>query len=142
MFLSELINKSNNLNMFGFGKKIIKKVMIVEDDTLLANILSEALKKENFEVIIVSDGLEALNAAEKTHPSVILLDLILPGIDGFEVLKKLKENDKTSQIPIVIISNLDSISDVKSGKALGAEKYFVKASINLNEIVKYVKTKF
>jgi DNA-binding response OmpR family regulator len=127
--------------MFGFGGKKTGKIMLVEDDALLAQVLATALKKENFEVIIVPDGSEALDTVKKTRPSLILLDLILPGMDGFAVLKELKEDSKTSDIPIVIISNLDSVSDIKSTKVLGAEKYFLKADSNLEEIVKFVKSK-
>lgn len=127
--------------MFGFGGKKIKKIMLVEDDALLAQVLATALKNENFEVVIVSDGLEALDTAGKIRPSLILLDLILPGMDGFAVLKAIKEDSKTSDIPVVIISNLDSVSDIKSTKVLGADKYFLKADSNLDEIVKFVKSK-
>lgn len=127
--------------MFGLGEKKSKKVMLVEDDALLAQVLATALKNEDFEVVIVSDGLEALDTAGKIHPSLILLDLILPGMDGFAVLKELKEDSKTSDIPVVIISNLDSVSDIKSTKVLGADKYFLKADSNLDEIVKFVKSK-
>ena len=127
--------------MFGFNKKVVKKVMVVEDDALLAQVLATTLKKENFEVIVVADGLEALETAKKMHPSIILLDLILSGIDGFEVLKKLKGESKTAHIPVAVISNLDSVSDVRSTKVLGAEKFFVKANTKLDEIVKFVKSK-
>jgi DNA-binding response OmpR family regulator len=127
--------------MFGFGEKETKKVMIVEDDALLSQLLAAALKKENFEITIITNGLEVLKTAKEDNPSIILLDLILPGIDGFAVLKELKEDTKTSDIPVVIISNLDSVSDVKSTKVLGAEKYFLKADSNLDEIVKFVKNK-
>lgn len=127
--------------MFGFGEKKIKKVMIVEDDALLSQLLAAALKKEDFQITIVTNGLEVLKTAKDDNPSIILLDLILPGIDGFAVLKELKEDTKTSDIPVVIISNLDSVSDVKSTKVLGAEKYFLKADSNLDEIVKFVKKK-
>lgn len=122
-------------------KKKSKKILLVEDDALLAQVLATALKNENFEVVIIPDGLEALDTAGKIRPSLILLDLILPGIDGFAVLKELKEDNKTSDIPVVVISNLDSVSDIKSTKVLGADKYFLKADSNLDEIVKFVKSK-
>lgn len=127
--------------MFGFGKKTVKKVMLVEDDALLAKVLSDALEKENFKVEVVTDAMEVVNTAEKIHPFVILLDLILPGLDGFEVLKKLKANRKTSHVPVAIISNLDSVSDIKSTKVLGAETYFIKANVNPEEILEFVRSK-
>lgn len=128
--------------MFGRKKKnITKKILIVEDDSLLAKVMSTTFLAENFEVVTVENGLEVLDAAKKFLPDIIMLDLIIPGIDGFAVLKQLKEDDITKDIPVAIMSNLGSVGDVKSTKALGADEYFIKANTEIEKIVKYVKAK-
>lgn len=124
-----------------FDKKEKKKVLIVEDDALLSQVLNKNLIDEGFELLIVENGLEVFDAAEKFKPDIILLDLILPGLDGFAVLKKLKSEESTKKIPVAIISNLSSASDVKSARVLGAETYFIKANIQLEKIIKFVKSK-
>lgn len=122
-------------------KKPVKKVMIVEDDALLAKALAESFITEKFEVTIVGNGLEVPDAIKKFFPDIILLDLILPGIDGFSVLRQLKEESKTKNIPVAILSNLGEAGDVKSTKALGADEYFIKANTEIAKIIKYVKDK-
>lgn len=124
-----------------FGKKPKIKVMIVEDDSLLAQVLSKGFASEGFEAAVVKDGLEALDLVIKFKPAMIFLDLMLPGIDGFEVLKRLKDDSATASIPVVIISNLDQVGDVKSAKVLGAEEYFIKANTQLEKIISYAKDK-
>ncbi len=128
--------------MFGKKKKnITKKILIVEDDSLLAKVMSTTFLSENFEVVTVENGLEVLDAVKKFIPDIIMLDLIIPGIDGFAVLKQLKEDSLTKDIPVAIMSNLGTIGDVKSTKALGADEYFIKANTEIEKIVKYVKDK-
>jgi CheY-like chemotaxis protein len=80
--------------------------------------LAEGFNDAGFETLNVSDGSAALESVKKFKPNVIILDLILPGIDDFEVLKELKIDDETANIPVIVASNLDSAPDVKSAKAL------------------------
>lgn len=127
--------------MFGRKKIISKKILIVEDDSLLAKVVSTSFLAEKFQVVMIENGLEVLDAAKKFSPDIILLDLIIPGIDGFAVLKQLKEDDATKNIPVAIMSNLGTIGDIKSTKALGADEYFIKANTEIEKIVSYVKTK-
>jgi len=127
--------------MFGAKKKLAKKVLIVEDDSLLSKILSESFSEAKFQVAVVDNGLQVEETAKSFSPDIILLDLIIPGIDGFEVLKKLKSGEKTKNIPVAVISNLGSIGDVKSTKALGADEYFIKSNTEMEKIIKYVKDK-
>lgn len=127
--------------MFGRKKIISKKILIVEDDSLLAKVVSTSFLAEKFQVVTIENGLEVLDAAKKFSPDIILLDLIIPGIDGFAVLKQLKEDDATKNIPVAIMSNLGTIGDIKSTKALGADEYFIKANTEIEKIVSYVKTK-
>lgn len=127
--------------MFGRKKNVPKKVLIIEDDSLLLKVLSTGFLGEKFEVATVENGLEVMDAAKKFSPNIILLDLIIPGIDGFAVLKQLKEDDATKQIPVVVVSNLGSEADIKSTKAMGAEEYFIKANTELEKIIDFVKSK-
>jgi len=128
--------------MFGRKKKSLgKKVLIVEDDSLLAKVLSESFLAEKFQVATVDNGLNVAETVKTFAPDIILLDLIIPGIDGFAVLKALKADPKTEKIPVAVISNLGDIGDVKSTKALGADEYFIKSNTEMEKIVKYVKNK-
>jgi len=117
-------------------------MLIVEDDALLCRALTEAFSHEMFDVQGVGNGLDVADAVKKKMPDVILLDLILPGLDGFAVLKQLKSETKTASIPVVVISNLGSAADVKSAKSLGAEEYFIKANSEIKQIIDYVKNLF
>ncbi|MFA6131702.1 MAG: response regulator [Patescibacteria group bacterium] len=120
-------------------KKPVKKILIIEDDALLLRVLSETFARENFEIAMVENGLEAEKAAKDFSPDMILLDLVLPGLDGFAVLKNLKAGEVTKKIPVIILSNLEDVGDVKSTKVLGAEEYFIKANTEVEKVVDYVK---
>lgn len=113
--------------------------MIVEDDALLAQVLMDKFGKEDFLAVNVVNGLEVQAKAVEFKPAIILLDLILPGLDGFEVLKLLRADNKTKNIPVVVISNLGEESDVRSAKALGADDYFIKANISLDKLLQNVR---
>ncbi len=130
-----------------FEKKTTKKsqvrnLLIVEDDALLNRALFDVFSNEKFNVQSVGNGLDVLESVKNQLPDVILLDLILPGLDGFAVLKQLKSETKTASIPVVVISNLGSAADVKSAKSLGADEYFIKANSEIKQIVDYVKKLF
>lgn len=116
-----------------------EKVLIIEDDKFLTKIYKTKLTNEGFEIDIVMEGSKALEKALEFKPNLILLDIILPNMSGFEVLKKLKENKETKDIPVVILSNLGQDSDIEQGKELGAEDYWVKAKYTINEVVSNIK---
>ena len=117
----------------------VPKILIVEDDLFLANLLSLRFKKEGFEVIQAFSGVEALKKLEEIRPSIILLDIILPQKNGFEVLESIAQNPQTSNIPVIIVSNLGQESDIEKGKMLGAMDYYVKARLSIDELVAKVK---
>ncbi|TSC67911.1 MAG: response regulator containing a CheY-like receiver domain and a GGDEF domain [Parcubacteria group bacterium Gr01-1014_72] len=112
-----------------------KKIMWVEDDKFLSDIIARRLSTEGCILFHASEGEEALKTIEKEKPDIILLDILLSGIDGFEVLKRLKENPKMKSIPVIILSNLGQKSDIEKGQVLGAERFLVKATVTLDEIV-------
>ena len=115
------------------------KILIIEDDLVLQKALSEYLGTEGFETKTASDGEtgEKMSASEK--PDLILLDIILPKKDGLEVLRAVRSNEKTKKIPIVLLTNLDSIEDVEKALELGATTYLVKADYRLEEVTAKVK---
>jgi len=116
------------------------KILIIEDDKFLRELIARKLTDENYEVEEAVDGEEGIKKVKTTKSDLILLDLILPGIDGFEVLSKIKEDSSLASIPVIILSNLGQREDVEKGLKLGAVDYLVKAHFTPNEIIEKVKT--
>ena len=116
-----------------------KKILIVEDDIVLQNALKEYLTREEFEIMCASDGEEGLQMAMDNDPDLILLDIVLPKKDGYEVLSEVKNNEKTNHIPVVLLTNLGSVLDVQKALDLGATTYLVKADYKLEEISLKIK---
>jgi len=117
-----------------------EKILIIEDDVFLGDLISKKLKQEGFEVIHATDGQQGIEKAKETNPDLILLDLILPEMDGFEALKTLKSTVETDSIPVIILSNLGQKEDVERGFDLGADDYLIKAHFTPDEIIKRVRT--
>ena len=116
-----------------------KKVLIIEDEATLQKALQEILTAENYNVLSALDGSRGLEMAREENPDLILLDIILPKMDGFEVLKELKSEEKTESIPVIILTNLSDISDIQKALDLGATTYLVKADFSLEDVIKKVK---
>lgn len=115
-----------------------KTVLIVEDDPLLSGLLSTKMSKK-FNTLYAATGEAALDILKTAVPDIILLDIILPGIDGFEVLQKIKADPKTAHVPVIILSNLGQDTDVAKGKQLGAEEFVVKVTLLPDEVVNLVE---
>ncbi len=116
-----------------------KKILLIEDDPFLGSLLGNRFKKEGIEAIIVKNGNEAIKLLKAQPFDLALLDIILPGKSGFEVLEEIKTDPQISKVPIVIISNLGQESDIIKGKELGAVDYIVKAKISIDEMVRRVR---
>lgn len=114
-----------------------KTILIVDDESSLAKVLNLKLTAEGFNVVIALNGQDALDQAEKNHFDLILLDLVMPILDGFEVLEKLKQTGNST--PIIVASNLSQEEDINKVKELGALKFFVKSSTPLHVLVDNVK---
>jgi len=119
--------------------RYMKKILFVEDEPVLQKTFGEILKQEGYEVISALDGEIGLRLAKEKKPELILLDLILPKIHGFDVLKKLKEDKETQEIPVIVLTNLEGIGDVDKALELGATTYLVKAQYTLEEVVEKIK---
>ena len=117
-----------------------KKILIVEDDKFLRDLISQKLVKEGYDITEAVDGEKGVESVKKDKPDLVLLDLILPGIDGFEVLSRIKADPLLSSIPVIILSNLGQKEDVERGLKLGAVDYLIKAHFTPEEIIQKVKT--
>jgi len=115
------------------------KILMVEDDRFLRKIYRDKLTKAGFEFIEATNGIEGTNKVISERPDLVLLDLILPRKNGFDVLIDMKSNKNTKNIPVIILSNLGQESDVKRGLTLGAQDYLVKTEVSLSEVVDKVK---
>jgi len=117
----------------------MKKVLFIEDESALQKTFVDILKQEGYEMISALDGETGLRLAKTQKPDLILLDLILPRVNGFEVLKKLKGDKETKDIPVIVLTNLEGIGDVEKAIELGATTYLVKAQYSLEEVVQKIK---
>ena len=121
----------------------MKKILFVEDESALQKTLGEVLKQEAYDVVSAMDGETGLKMANpgqgEKKPDLILLDLILPKIHGFEILKKLKEDKETRDIPVIVLTNLEGMNDVDKALELGATTYLIKANYTLAEVVEKIK---
>jgi len=116
-------------------------VLIVEDDRFLSPLLKTRFEREHLTVHQAFDGEEALKALNEVTPGIIILDLIMPRVSGFELLETIANDSRLTQIPVIILSNLSQDSDVKKAKSLGAIAYFVKVHASIDELVKLAKEK-
>ena len=115
------------------------KILIVEDEEILLTALSEELKQEGFEVVGAKDGMEGVEKAASEKPDLVLLDLVMPRLDGIGALKQMKESDATKEIPVVILTNLSDYDKVSDALSMGAMDYLVKANYRLEELVAKIK---
>jgi two-component system OmpR family response regulator len=116
-----------------------KKVLVVEDDSLLQDMLSQQLSKDGWTVSYVKEGARTLEVARAEKPDIILLDLMLPGISGYDILSDLKKDAMLGGIPVIILSNLGQQEDVEKGMKMGAAGYMIKSNFTLDEVSAQMK---
>ncbi|MEK7493755.1 MAG: response regulator [Patescibacteria group bacterium] len=117
----------------------MEKIVFIEDETTLQKMLATALTEVGYSVTTVSDGEAGLAAVRAEKPDLVLLDLILPKMDGFTVLSEIKKDEATAHIPVIVLTNLESAEDVGRVVALGATTYLVKANYDLPDVVLKIK---
>jgi CheY-like chemotaxis protein len=117
-----------------------KKVLIIEDDEFLRAIAAKKIQGDGYEVAVAVDGPSAVTTAETEKPDLILLDLLLPGLSGFEVLAKIRAMPDLKNIPVLIFSNLGQQEDIEKAKGLGATDFLVKANFTLEEVSAKIKS--
>jgi CheY-like chemotaxis protein len=117
-----------------------QRILLVEDDRFLRKAAETTLRRHGFVVRTAADGEEALQCIHDEAPDLVLLDLIMPKLQGFEVLRILKQDPVTRPIPVVVLSNLGQESDVQQALQDGAIAYLIKANLSLQELVTHVRT--
>lgn len=115
------------------------KVLIAEDEEVLRRMYVTKFKAEGFEVFAAINGEEAFKLAVENKPNIILLDIIMPLVDGFSTLKKLRAEEKTKNIPVMMLTNLAQESDIEEGKKLGAVDYLVKSDLTPSQVVEKIR---
>lgn len=115
------------------------KVLLIEDDEMLHGMYTQKFKNEGFEVVSAYDGAEGVQLSGEVQPDIILLDVIMPKMDGFVALKKIRSADATKDTPVILLTNLGQEEDVRKGKELGANDYFIKANHTPQEVVDKVR---
>lgn len=114
-------------------------VLLVEDDVFLAGIYQKKFELEGFKVSLADNGEKALTDVKRKHPDIILLDILLPKLDGFAVLEKLKADSASKDIPVILLTNLGQKDDVEKGLKAGAADYLIKAHFKPSEVVEKVR---
>ena len=117
----------------------MKKILFIEDEVSLQETFGDVFSRQGYEMISALDGEEGLRLVKSEKLDLILLDLILPKLNGFEVLKQIKEDEETKNIPVIVLTNLEGTGDVEKALELGATTYLVKASYSLEEVLQKVK---
>lgn len=119
-----------------------KKILFIEDEVKFQESFKDIFKAENFEIISAYDGETGIDLAKKERPNLILLDLILPKKNGFEVLKEIKEDEKISNTPVIVLTNLEGARDIEQVISRGANTYLVKANYTIDDVLNKIKDIF
>lgn len=119
-----------------------KLLLLIEDNPILNGMYKSAFEKQGVEVLFAHDGESGIELAREKKPDLVLLDLLMPGIDGFEVLRKLKSDEATKDIKIVILTIVKEEKSIKKARGLGAVDYLIKSELKLGEIVEKVLSHF
>ena len=117
----------------------MKQILLIEDDPFLVEIYTTKLKKAGFQVVVAGDGDEGLRKMKEKTPDLLLLDIVLPSLNGWEILRNIKKNPKLSNVKVVILSNLGERDEIEKGLKLGAVRYLVKAHYTPSEVVEEIK---
>ncbi len=116
-----------------------KKILVIEDETAIADAMKVGLDESGYQATVAYDGEDGLAKAKEVLPDLILLDLMLPKKDGMTVLKEMREEEKTKEIPVMILSQLSDTDKISEGVALGVVGYLVKVDYSLAEVVEKIK---
>ena len=117
-----------------------KTVMIIEDDRFLSSLVKARLEKDGFTVVQAFDGEEAIQKLKGEKPNLIILDLIMPKVTGFEVLQMISITPGFEKVPVIILSNLAQDSDIEKARQLGAKEYFIKVKVSIDDLIEKIKT--
>lgn len=115
------------------------KIVVIEDDELLLKALNVVLLDKGYDVISATDGLKGEEVVKQTIPDCVLLDIMLPGKNGFDILSSLRADEKTKAVPVIILSNMGQDEDMKKGLALGAQDYFIKSNTDITSVTEKIE---
>ncbi len=115
-------------------------ILIIEDDEFLRSLTAKRLEQDGYVVATAADGESALPKAKESAPALILLDLLLPGLSGFEVLEQIKAEGSLKDLPVIVFSNLGQKEDIEKAKKLGATDFLIKANFTLDDVAEKIKT--
>ena len=110
-------------------------VVWVEDDKFLSNMVGKRMTETGATLVQVTDGAKAFDSVKQSKPHIVVLDLLMPNVDGFEILKQMRSDVETKDVPVIVLSNLSQKEEIDRAKELGVVKFIVKATIGLDEIV-------
>jgi len=116
-----------------------KKILVVEDDPMISSMYKTKFEADGFDVFIADNGVVGLELARKEKPDIIMLDVILPQLDGFSVLDQIKKDESIKNIPVIMLTNLGTEEDKKKGETMGALDYLVKASLTPGQVSEKIK---
>jgi CheY-like chemotaxis protein len=115
-----------------------KTILLVEDDVFVSDIYQTKISSEGYEVILAENGLEAIKKLEKSIPDLILLDIIMPYMDGMETLRKIKSEEKWKKIPIILLTNLSDKEKIEEALGVGADDFLIKSHFTPSEVISKV----
>lgn len=118
-----------------------KKVLIVEDEPTLSNAMKAKLEKEGYEVVIAKNGLEGLQMVSKEKPDIVLLDIVMPVMDGISLLRNLRRDPQVGSVPVIVLSNLSDSEDILKAMEDEAYDYLIKSDVTLETIVAKIKNR-
>ncbi|MBU0613029.1 response regulator [Patescibacteria group bacterium] len=116
-----------------------QKILLIEDDKMLLEMYTAKFTREGFDIKTAENGSDGLKAAREMKPDMVLLDIIMPKLDGFATLKEIRKDENIKDVPVILLTNLGQDQDIQKGKDLGADDYFVKANHTPTEIVEKVQ---
>lgn len=111
------------------------RILVVEDDSFLLSAYKAKLAKEGFDVLIATDGEEALAVLDKDRPDIVVMDLVMPRMDGFTTLEAIRKRDDLKDLPVIVASNLGQQEDIDRAKALGATDFITKSNMSLSDLI-------
>ena len=117
----------------------MKKILIIEDDSFLSEMYSTKLTQDGFEVEVAVDGKQGMDKIKNIKPDLVLLDIVLPKMDGFEILENTKKDKELQDIPIILLTNLGQKNEIEKGLSSGADEYIIKAHFTPTAVVAKVK---
>jgi DNA-binding response OmpR family regulator len=132
-------NAAQNLPPTSKPPEITKKILLVEDDEALADVYVARLQAEGYDIKRAADGEESLRILPSFIPDLVLLDLLLPGLSGFEVLTSIRSNPSFAKVKVVVLTSLDSDENRERALTLGADEYMVKSKVVLADVIEKVK---